>query len=188
MAARAAMAGRRVLYVDGANCFDPYIPAGMARQAGLDPRRVLDRLLLSRAFTCHQLETLIVDRLDAAIRARRPGLVVIAGWGHLFHDENVPPREALRLLEATARHVRGLAERGTPVLATHEDGPAVPRPRPIAACLARAATAVIRVDRAEGRVRLTLARGPTALPPLVLDDADLAAWIGRPARSPWQVP
>jgi len=47
-------------------------------------------------------------------RAPRPGLVVISGWSHLFHDENVPFREAMRLLEATARSVRRLAERGTP--------------------------------------------------------------------------
>ena len=132
LAGRAALAGQRVLYLDGANAFDPYIPARLAREAGRDPRPVLDRLFISRAFTCHQLETLMVDRLEAAIRARRPGLVVISGWSTLFHDENVPFHEALRLLEATARSVRRLAERGTPFLATHEDGPQTPRPRPLA--------------------------------------------------------
>ncbi len=183
LAGRAALAGQRVLYLDGANAFDPYIPARMAREAGLDPRQVLDRLFISRAFTCHQLETLVVDRLEAAIRARRPGLVVISGWSHLFHDENVPAREAMRLLESTAQAVRRLAERGTPFLATHEDGPRTPRPRPLGACLARAATAVIRVDRHEGLIRLTAAKGPAPLPPLVMDEADLRGWIGRPPRT-----
>ena len=181
MAARAALGGQRVLYLDGANAFDPYIPARMAREAGLDPRPVLNRLFVSRAFTCHQFETLLVDRLEAAIRARRPGLVVISGWGHLFHDENVPLREAMRLLESTVGAVRRLAGRGTPLLATHEDGPKVPRPRPLGACLARAATAVIRVDCHEGLVRLTAAKGSADLPPLLMDAAGLQAWIGRPA-------
>jgi hypothetical protein len=184
LAGRAALGGHRVLYLDGANSFDPYIPARMAREAGLDPRPVLDRLFISRAFTCHQLETLMVDRLDAAIRARRPGLVVISGWSHLFHDENVPFREALRLLEATARSVRRLAARGTPFLATHEDGPQTPRLRPLAACLERAATAVILVDRNEGLIRLTAAKGPAALPPLLMDEAGLVGWLGRPPRPP----
>ncbi|HEY7676154.1 MAG TPA: hypothetical protein VIG69_03700 [Candidatus Methylomirabilis sp.] len=182
LAGRAALGGHRVLYLDGANAFDPYIPARMAREAGLDPRPVLDRLFVSRAFTCHQLETLMVDRLDAAIRARRPGLVVVSGWSHLFHDENVPFREALRLLEATAGSVRRLAARGTPFLATHEDGPRTPRLRPLAACLERAATAVIRVDRNEGLIRLTAAKGPAALPPLLMDEAGLVGWLGRPTR------
>ena len=182
LAGRAALAGHRVLYLDGANAFDPYIPARMARESGLDPRQVLDRLFVSRAFTCHQLETLMVDRLEAAIRRHRPGLLVISGWGHLFHDENVPLKEAVRLLEATARSARHLAERGTPVLATHEDGPKVPRPRPLEACLARAATVVIRVDRREGQIRLTAAKAPAAFPPLRMDDADLSAWLARAPR------
>jgi len=184
LAGRAALGGHRVLYLDGANAFDPYIPARMAREAGLDPRPVLDRLFISRAFTCHQLETMIVDRLEASLRRYRPGLVVISGWGHLFHDENVPSGEAMRLLESTAGAVRRLAAGGTPFLATHEDGPKVPRPRPIVACLAQAATAVIRVDRNEGLIRLTADKGPAALPPLLMDEAGLAGWLGRPPRPP----
>ncbi len=182
LAARAALGGQRVLYLDGANAFDPYIPARMAREAGLDPRPVLDRLFISRAFTCHQLETLLADRLEPAVRARRPGLVVISGWGHLFHDENVPLREAMRLLESTVAAVRRLAERGTPVLATHEHAPKVPRPRPLAACLARAATVVIRVDHHEGLIRLTAPKGPPDLPRFLMNEAGLQAWIGRAAR------
>ncbi len=182
LAARAAIGGQRVLYLDGANAFDPYIPSRMAREAGLDPRPVLDRLFVSRAFTCHQFETLLADRLEAAIRRYRPGLLVISGWGHLFHDENVPLREAMRLLESTVGAARRLAERGTPLLATHADGPEVPRPRPLGACLARAATDVIRVDHTDGLVRLTAAKGAPDLPPLLMDAAGLQAWIGRPPR------
>ena len=184
LASRAALGGQRALYLDGANAFDPYIPARMAREAGLDPRPVLDRLFISRAFTCHQFETMVVERLEASLRRYGPGLVVISGWGHLFHDENVPSGEAMRLLESTAGAVCRLAARGTPFLATHEDGPKVPRPRPIGACLARAATAVIRVDHAEGLIHLTATKGPAPLPPLVMDDASLSAWIGRPPRPP----
>src|SRR5574341_2367773 len=47
LAARAALAGHGVLYLDAANAFDPYIPACLAREAGLNPRPVLDRLFIS---------------------------------------------------------------------------------------------------------------------------------------------
>jgi hypothetical protein len=187
MAARAALGGQRVLYLDGANAFDPYIPTRMAREAGLDPRPVLNRLFVSRAFTCHQFETLVADRLEGAIRGYRPGLVVISGWGHLFHDENVPRREAMRLLESTVAAVRRLAERGTPLLATHADGPDLPRPRPLVPCLARAATAVIRVECDEGLVRLTAAKGAADLPPLLLDATALQSWLRRPPHL-WNSP
>lgn len=184
LAGRAALTGHRVLYLDGANAFDPYIPARMAREAGLDPRAVLERLFVSRAFTCHQFETMVADRLEGSLRRYRPGLVVISGWGHLFHDENVPPKEAMRLLESTARAVRRLAERGAPVLATHEDGPRVPRPRPIEPCLARATATVIRVDQAEGQLRLTPVKGYATWPPLLMEDSSLLTWLRRPP-GPW---
>ena len=184
LAGRAALAGHRVLYLDGANAFDPYIAARMAREASLDARTVLSRLFISRAFTCHQFETMVADRLEASLRRYRPGLVMISGWGHLFHDENVPLKEAMRLLESTACAVRRLSERGAPVLATHADGPQVPRPRPVEACLARAATAVIRVAHAEGLIRLTPIKGGDVLPPLLMEDSGLLTWLGRPP-GPW---
>src|SRR3972149_126085 len=112
LAGRVALGGRAGLYADGANAFDPYILSRLARDAGQSPKAVMQRLHLTRAFTCHQLETLIVERLSSAIAHYRPDLVVISGWSHLFHDENVPPREAFRLLQNTTRRMRALAEAG----------------------------------------------------------------------------
>ena len=66
----------------------------------------------------------------------------------------------------------------------HEDGPKVPRPRPVEACLVRAAAAVIRVDRAEVLIRLTPAKGAAALPPLLMEDSGLLACLRRPP-GPW---
>jgi len=41
---------------------------------------------------------------------------------------------------------------------------------------------VIRVDRGEGLIRLTAAKGPAALPPIRLEASGLLAWIGNPRR------
>jgi len=43
------------------------------------------------------------------------------------------------------------------------------RPRPPGACLARAATAVIRVDHSEGLIRLTAAESAADPSPLLMD-------------------
>ncbi len=152
LAGRAVLSGRTVLYVDGANAFDPYILSRLAREAGKSPRAVMQRLRLSRAFTCHQLETLLVERLPGAIAHFHPGLVVISGWSHLFHDENVPTREALRLLQGSAHRMHALAETGQPILATHPEEPATPRLRPLEEILAHAADILLRLREDGGRL------------------------------------
>ena len=173
-AARRLLRGGRVLYVDGANAFDPYILVRIARRAGADARGLLSRLKVSRAFTCHQLETLLCERLAAAVLAERPALVVVAGWGDLFHDENVPEREAMRLLDRTAAAVRRIAARAVPVLGTHLTEPETARLPRLTACLAAAAEGVIAVTREEGEVRLRRVKPPApALPPLAVEEGSL---------------
>jgi hypothetical protein len=171
--------GLTVLYVDGANAFDPYILSRLARDTGQSPRAVMQRLRLSRAFTCHQLETLIMDRLPGAIAEHRPGLVVISGWSHLFHDENVPAREAFRLLQNTARRIRSLAEAGQPILATHPEEPATQRLRPLGEMVTRAADGVARLREAEGLILVTREKPPEphGARPLVISGEHCLPWI-----------
>ena len=160
LAGRVVLTGRTVLYVDGANAFDPYILSALAKGAGQPPKAVMQRLHLTRAFTCHQLETLIVERLPGAIARYRPGLVVISGWSHLFHDENVPAREAFRLLQNTARRMRQLTEGGQPILATHPEEPVTPRLQPLREILTRAADGVARLREEEGLILVTREKPP----------------------------
>ena len=150
LAGQATLCGLTVLYVDGANAFDPYILARLAKGAGQPPKAILMRLRLSRAFTCHQLETLIVERLPSSIARYRPGLVVVSGWSHLFHDENVPTHEAFRLLQNTARRLHALAEAGQSILATHPEEPATVRLRPLGEIVTSAADTVMRLREENG--------------------------------------
>lgn len=187
------LSGLTVLYVDGANAFDPYILSRLARDAEQSPKAVMQRLHLSRAFTCHQLETLITDRLPGAIAEYRPGLVVISGWSHLFHDENVPAREAFRLLQNTARRIRSLTEAGQPILATHPEEPATQRLRPLGEMVTRAAHGVARLREEEGLILVTREKPPEpdGARPLVISGEHYLPWIrGRhhqelPAAYPW---
>ena len=41
----------------------------------------------------------------------------------------------------------------------------------------------IPADRGEALIRLTAIKGPAALPPLLMKEADLLTWIGRPSRT-----
>jgi hypothetical protein len=193
LAGRAVLSGRTVLYVDGANAFDPYILSRLAREAGQPPKAVMQRLRLSRAFTCHQLETLIVERLPSAIAHFRPGLVVISGWSHLFHDENVPAREAFRLLQNTVRRIKSLTEAGQPILATHPEEPATPRLKPLREILVRAADAIARLREEEGRILVDREKppDPRGSRALLISQEDCRLWIRGhrhrelPAAYPW---
>jgi hypothetical protein len=200
LAGRVVLGGRTVLYVDGANAFDPYILSALAKEAGQSPKAVMQRLYLTRAFTCHQLETLIVERLPGAVARYHPGLVVISGWSHLFHDENVPAREAFRLLQNTARRIRSLTEAGQPILATHPEEPVTERLRPLRTILTRSADGVARLCEKEGLI-LAVREKPPGLAgdsapggaprPLVIPQEHCRPWIrghhhqGLPAAYPW---
>ena len=179
LAGRVILSGHTVLYVDGANAFDPYILSRLARQAGQPPKAVMQRLRLSRAFTCHQLETLIVERLPSAITHFRPGLVVISGWSHLFHDENVPTREAFRLLQNTVRQIRSLTEAGQPILATHPEEPATARLQPLREILTRAADAIARLREEKGLILVDREKPPDphGSRSLVILQEDCRPWI-----------
>jgi len=193
LAGRVILTGCTVLYVDGANAFDPYILSALAKDAGQPPKAVMQRLYLTRAFTCHQLETLLVERLPSAIARYHPGLVVISGWSHLFHDENVPAREAFRLLQNTARRIRALAEAGQPILATHPEEPVTPRLKPLREILTRAADGVARFREEEGLVLISREKppDPSGAHSLVVVQDDCRPWIRGhhhqelPAAYPW---
>ncbi len=193
LAGRVVLTGRTVLYVDGANAFDPYILSALAKDAGQPPKAVMQRLHLTRAFTCHQLETLLVERLPSAIAHFHPGLVVVSGWSHLFHDENVPTREAFRLFQNTARRIRSLAESGQPILATHPEEPPTPRLKPLREILTRAADSVARFREEEGVTLLVREKPPdlSGAHSLVIAQDDHRLWVrghhhqALPAAYPW---
>jgi hypothetical protein len=106
-------------------------------------------------------------------------LVVISGWSHLFHDENVPAREAFRLLQNTARRVRSLTEAGQPVLATHPEEPVTPRLRPLGRMLAQAADGVARLREEEGLILVSREKPPDrhGRHTLVISQADCQSFI-----------
>ena len=126
-AATIAASGLPVRLFDGGNSFDGYFVARLARQlalsgtppatetrgavhqAILDPYDILDRIRLSRAFTCFQLAELI-ENAPAG-----PEPLIVLDLLATFYDESVPLRDSERLLATTLTHLRRLAAVG-PVL------------------------------------------------------------------------
>ena len=50
-----ALADEPVLYLAGANVFDPFLVGRLAKAGRVAPARALQQIHISRAFTCHQM-------------------------------------------------------------------------------------------------------------------------------------
>ena len=100
----------------GHNRFDVYALSRLALEHGLDPRPLLERIELSRAFTCHQLHRRILTL--GAPHAKRWSALYVLGLLDTFYDEDVKQYEARRLLNECLAKLREIAGSGLPVLIT----------------------------------------------------------------------
>jgi hypothetical protein len=112
LSAFAASVGFKVVAADGANSFDPYIISKFARKERLQPDELLKKISVARAFTCHQLSTLIRERLDSVVSPGGRCLVVFLGPCTMFFDEDVPGEEAALLFRKMLSKVEEMSERG----------------------------------------------------------------------------
>src|SRR5206468_9538894 len=89
-----ALAGDPVLYLDGANVFDPFLIGRLARAGGAAPNAVLGRIHVSRAFTCHQMARLVTERLACALRTYHARLIILSGLLRHFMMKQCPIRRS----------------------------------------------------------------------------------------------
>ena len=89
-----------VVIVDAGNSLDFYQFIEFIRQYGLDIKETLQRIVVSRVFTVHQLTNLIVNELPNIVRQLDTCLVIIPDLLHMFtHDANIDHKEAKHLIK-----------------------------------------------------------------------------------------
>jgi len=110
---RVLLAGKQVLYLDGANRFDPLLIARFARHRGLAPAEFNRRIRVARAFTCFQLTELLL-RAPKFLRAFPADVLIVTAVPDLYFDEDVREREACTSFE---RALEGLRQIACPELA-----------------------------------------------------------------------
>jgi hypothetical protein len=104
--AAVATAERTVTLRDGANRCAPYAIAALGRRWGAVPEELLGRIRLARAFTAHQMVTMIETWVDDEIAEAVPAdLWVASDPALLFDEEDVLPYERAALVPHLARRL-----------------------------------------------------------------------------------
>ncbi len=83
LCAGTACDGHDAIVVDGANSFNPYAVSRTAKFLGYEPRSVLSRIHVARAFTEYQMEAIMNDLKEAVMRWN-PALVALLYPSNLF--------------------------------------------------------------------------------------------------------
>jgi hypothetical protein len=117
-----AAQGHALRVFDGGNRFDGYFVARMARRftvgstakGPIDPHAILNRIRLSRAFTCFQMADLIENTPIS------PEPLFILDLLSTFYDESVPLRDTKRLLSITIAHLKRLSSVGPVIVGARE--------------------------------------------------------------------
>jgi hypothetical protein len=112
--------GSNVVFIDGGNTFKLYQITRLAKLHQLDPKQVLDRIYLSRAFTAYQMTSLILQKLEDAVKNCNAKLVIISDIAAMFLDKDVQDEEAKRIFSQVATRLLNFArEQGVIVVATY---------------------------------------------------------------------
>ena len=109
-----------VIFVDGGNTFRLYQIAQLAQIHHLNPKKVLDNIYISRAFTAYQTAALIKDQLRETIQKYNAKLVIISDIAGFFLDKDVAEDEAQRIFSQVTTYLSNFArETQTIVLAIY---------------------------------------------------------------------
>jgi len=100
-----------VVFVDGGNTFRLYDISYFAQLHELEPREVSERIFISRAFTAHQMTSLVLDELQDTVEKYNSKLVVLSDIAGLYLDRDVPNREARDIFNHVTVHLSRFAEK-----------------------------------------------------------------------------
>jgi len=111
-----------VVFIDAGNVFDTYTISQHIVNLGLESGRVQRRIHLSRAFTHHQVHSLIVEKLTTALDEYGARLAVVSDITALFCDPDVrEKKEALDIFRKSLQFLGKTAEqRNMLIVATNQ--------------------------------------------------------------------
>ncbi len=109
-----------VIFIEGGNTFRLYQIAQLAQIHHLNPRKVLENIFISRAFTAYQETHLVMHQLKEAIKTYDAKLVIISDIAGFFLDTDISEVEALRIFSHVTTFISNFArENQVIIIATY---------------------------------------------------------------------
>lgn len=109
-------AGKKVLFLDGANSVDPRLMSRLGRRRGIPFDRFNRCVRVCRAFTCFQLTELIA-RVPKFLAEFPAEAVVVTAFPELYLDEDIQDWDARVAFGQALHHLRSLGQCNAPPLA-----------------------------------------------------------------------
>lgn len=103
--------GSPVVWLDGGNTFDIYKITEFSRNLRLNPEQVLKRIHISRAFTCHQMSALVIEKMWDAVDRSKSKLVMISDLPYLFLESDIPRTEVAEAFAPVVEVLQNSPER-----------------------------------------------------------------------------
>ncbi|MHB8566220.1 MAG: P-loop NTPase family protein [Nitrososphaerales archaeon] len=103
--------GGFTIFVDASNSADPYLIAKLTqRQKTRQAVKILDSIIVLRAFTCYQLYDIVTRKLDKLIKERKPNSVFVAGVSSVFNEQDNSKSEIEKLQSLMVSRLRDVAD------------------------------------------------------------------------------
>ena len=116
-----------VIFVDGGNTFRLYQIAQLAQIHHLNPKKVLDNIFISRAFTAYQETALITQYLKETTKKYNAKLVIVSDIAGFFLDKDIPEDEAQRIFSQVMTFLSNFARENQIIIIasypSHDDTP-----------------------------------------------------------------
>lgn len=106
------------LWLDSGNLFNPYRISEISRKLGENPKQVLKSIFISRAFTCHQMSSLILEKLKNNLKERGAKIITITNLPTLYLNSDLSKKEAAKAFNPIVEHLEKLKEKDVLVLLT----------------------------------------------------------------------
>jgi hypothetical protein len=104
------------VFIDGGNTFRLYKVSRLARLHQLRPRNVLQGIYISRAFTAHQMTSIILDKLEESVAKYDARLVIISDYPGLYLDKDIPSEESKEVFSQVNAYLSKFAEEKSLIL------------------------------------------------------------------------
>jgi hypothetical protein len=105
---RLALEGKRILFLDGANCADPRLMARLAERRGIPFAQFNQQIMMARAFTCFQL-TELISRVPQFLAQFPAQVLMVTAFPELYFDEDVRHADAHAAFQQALGHLRRCA-------------------------------------------------------------------------------